>query len=124
MFVCHQRLQEYLSEFKAFRELKDSEVAREREELSSYRRNLESQLRYFIPVSAGNTISSLSFHALQFVISSDSCNLAGRSNFCRFCKILLYYLQLFQIRLVHFRRFLSGVKHALKHNFHPRLTLV
>ena len=43
-----QRLQEYQREFKAFRELKDSEVAKEREEMSSYRRDLDSQLRYFV----------------------------------------------------------------------------
>ena len=40
-----KRLQEYQNELKAFRELKDDEVAKEREELFSFRRNLESQLR-------------------------------------------------------------------------------
>ncbi|XP_028416257.1 coiled-coil domain-containing protein 57-like [Dendronephthya gigantea] len=40
-----KRLQEYQNQFKAFHEEKDNEVAKEREELSSYRKNLEQQLR-------------------------------------------------------------------------------
>ena len=46
IYVCLQRLQEYQNEFKTYREVKDNELAKERDELSSYRRNLESQLRY------------------------------------------------------------------------------